>query len=75
MQTNTLLQGFLSARALMDTAPAPAAAVNKKGPGQRIVEKPVPDNSAAHIIQTKPGKKVVMEYLRQRVAELLEEDD
>ena len=73
MQTNTLLQGFLQARALMDTAPAPAAAT--KGAGQRIVEKPVADNSIMHIIHTKPGKKVVMEYLRQRVAELLEEED
>ena len=65
---SSLLKNFLATRSLIDmnAAPPPAAAGKDK---PNVMEKPPMDDamSVKTIIATKPSKKVVMEFLREKV--------
>jgi hypothetical protein len=63
---SSLLKNFLATRSLIDmNAPSPAAAAKEK---PNVMEKPdMGDMSVKTIIATKPSKKVVMDFLREKV--------
>ncbi len=63
--SGSLLQNFLKSRALIDMNAA--APVTKEKPN--TMEKPSMDDamSVRTIIETKPSKKVVMDFLREKV--------
>lgn len=66
-----LLQDFLAARQLIDRAPPePAAGAGKKAE-RNTVERPPPagDDNVRGIIDAKPSKKVVMDFLKRKVAQ------
>jgi hypothetical protein len=65
--SGSLLQNFLKARQLIDTnAPDPATPKKDK---PNTMEKPSMDDamSVRTIIDTKPSKKVVMDFLKEKV--------
>lgn len=63
--SGSLLQNFLKSRALIDMNAATPATPDKPN----VTEKPKMDDgmSVRSIIETKPSKKVVMEFLREKV--------
>lgn len=67
--SNNLLADFLAARQIIDRDPTPAHAGNK-GKGN-TVERPAPsgDDSVKAIIDAKPSKKVIMDFLKKKVAQ------
>jgi hypothetical protein len=72
MSTNLLSQ-FLKARELIDTDAKNVITAPAKGkkPVANVMEKPRMDesDSVRSIIEAKPSKKVVMEFLKRKVAQ------
>ena len=70
--SNNLLTQFLKARALvdMDANNATAKSSTKKD-AANVMEKPRPatEDNVRGIIEAKPSKKVVMEFLKRKVAQ------
>jgi hypothetical protein len=68
---NNLLTQFLNARALIDTDIKNAGPNNNKKEERNVMERPRPDveGSIRGIIEAKPSKKVVMEFLKRKVAQ------
>lgn len=63
---SSLLKGFLAARSLIDMNAA-ASADPKKKDKANVMEKPdMGEMSVKTIIATKPSKKVVMDFLREK---------
>jgi hypothetical protein len=71
---NDLVSRFLNARALIDSQP-PTKNESKKDV-RNVVEKSAmaPASSYKHIVDSKPPKKVVIEFLKEQVAKLIDED-
>lgn len=71
---NDIVKRFLEMRALIDTQPLAKEDPKKDKPN--MVQKPVEgeESSYRHIINTKPSKKVVIEFLREKVNELIDDD-
>lgn len=71
---NDLVSQFLKNRALIDSQP-----MKKEEPKKdvrNVVEKSAmaPTSSYKHIIDTKPSKKVVINFLREQVEMLIDDD-
>ena len=66
--SNRLLQDFLKARQLIDTCPPEPAGKKKE---EKTMERPAPEHeeNVKMIIETKPSKKVVMDFLKKKVAQ------
>jgi hypothetical protein len=66
---NQLLRNFLDARALIDRDGAPEVSKGKEK--KNVMEKPAEEreDSVRMIIETKPSKKKVMEFLKRRIAQ------
>lgn len=63
-----LLNSFLATRALIDRNPENTA--EKRKDERNVVEKPRPaTDSVRDIIEAKPSKKVVMDFLKRKVAQ------
>jgi hypothetical protein len=71
---NDILKRFLDTRALIDTQPLKKEDPKKDKPN--MVQKPVEgeESSYRHIINTKPSKKVVIQFLREKVEQLIDDD-
>lgn len=70
---SSLIQKFLNERMLIDSAAA-AAPVQTKKESTISKEKMQPDvESVRNIIAAKPSKKVVMEFLKRKVAQYTDE--
>lgn len=69
--SNNLLNNFLNARALIDRDTPAEGGKEKKN----VMEKPMPqdEDSIRMIIETKPNKKKIMEFLKRRIV-LLTDD-
>lgn len=72
---NDILKNFLNARALIDTQPKINDTPKKEV--RNVVEKSnmTDASSYKHIINTKPKAKVVIEFLRDKVASLIDDSD
>jgi len=69
---NDVLKRFLEARSLIDSQPIKKDEPKKDKP--MVVQKETVDNASyRHIINTKPSKKVVIDFLRDKVASLLDD--
>ena len=68
---NDLVRKFLAANKPVDTNPEPAP---KGKPKRNVVQKPEEDTTVNTIIQTKPPKKAVMDFLRDEITRLMDED-
>ena len=71
--SNALLQQFLNTRRLID-ADARNVIVNPGNSGKseiKTMERPAPENgdTVRSIIEAKPSKKLVMEFLKRKVAQ------
>ena len=66
--SNKLLADFLAARHIIDRDPAPAGNTKDKA---NTMERPAAcgEDSVKTIIDTKPSKKVVMDFLKKKVAQ------
>jgi hypothetical protein len=71
---NDILKKFLDTRALIDTQPKTDNTPKKDV--RNVVEKSymADTSSYKHIINTKPKAKVVIEFLRDKVASLIDDD-
>lgn len=70
---SSMVQKFLAQRALIDSA-ASAAPVETKKENTISLDKMRPDiESVRDIIAAKPSKKVVMEFLKRKVAQYTDE--
>jgi hypothetical protein len=71
---NDLVNRFLNARALIDSQPSKKEEPKKDV--RNVVEKSAmaPVSSYRHIIDTKPSKKVVIDFLREKVERLIDDD-
>jgi hypothetical protein len=74
--SNSLLRQFLNARALIDSD-AKNEIVAPKGSKEKrnVMEKPKDEcgDNVRSIIEAKPSKKVVMEFLKRKVAQYTDE--
>lgn len=74
--SNSLLQQFLNTRALID-ADAKNEIVSPRGKKEQrnVMEKPRDEDcdNVRGIIEAKPSKKVVMEFLKRKVAQYTDE--
>lgn len=72
--SNNLLSQFLKARELIDTD-IKNTITNPKPNQPNVMDKPRPEmeDSVRTIIETKPSKKVVMEFLKRKVAQYTDE--
>jgi hypothetical protein len=71
-----LLQQFLKARALIDAdAKNEIVAPRGKKEERNVMEKPRPasEDTVRGIIESKPSKKAVMEFLKKKVAQYTDE--
>jgi hypothetical protein len=66
--SNKLLADFLAARQIIDRDPTPAGNGKDK---PNTMPRPAPEceDSVKMIIETKPSKKVVMDFLKKKVAQ------
>lgn len=72
-RNNPLLQQFLAARALIDRdTPAEESKGKEK---KNVMEKPCEEHedSVRSIIEAKPSKKKVMEFLKRKIAQYTDE--
>lgn len=67
---NDLLKRFLNARSLIDSQP-----VTKSEKETYVSNAQVATSGLKNIIATKPKNKVVIEFLRQEVAKLIDDTD
>lgn len=67
---NDLVRKFLEANRVVDTDPSGG----KKKKAEKTVEKHEEESNIGMIVRTKPSKKVVMEFLKDEVARLMDED-
>lgn len=67
--SNRILNDFLAARQMIDRNPADTDAGKKKE--EKTTERPVreAEDNVKMIIETKPSKKVVMDFLKKKVAQ------
>lgn len=67
--SNRILNDFLAARQMIDRNPAETGAGKKKE--DKTMERPAPagEDNVKMIIETKPSKKVVMDFLKKKVAQ------
>ena len=75
---SNLLNSFLATRALIDRNPQETAggAGGKRKEERNVMEKPRPQtDSVRDIIDAKPSKKVVMEFLKRKVAQYTDTSD
>ena len=68
---NDLVRKFLEANRVIDTDPSDG---KKKKKAQKTIEKPEEESNIGEIVRTKPSKKVVMEFLRNEITRLMDED-
>lgn len=69
---SNLLNSFLATRALIDRNPeeSAAGAGGKRKDEANVMQKPRPEtDSVRDIIESKPSKKVVMDFLKRKVAQ------
>lgn len=76
MNQSNLVSNFLNARMLIDTKPIePAVKANAKP--ERTINKDQMDvgmGTLSYIISKKPKNKVVMDFLKQKVSEMIDSD-
>ena len=67
--SNRILNDFLAARQMIDRNPAETGAGKKDKPN--TMERPAPagEDTVKMIIETKPSKKVIMDFLKKKVAQ------
>lgn len=66
---SNLLKSFLATRDLIDTNPQEGAGGKRKDE-TNVMQKPGPEtDSVRDIIESKPSKKVVMDFLKRKVAQ------
>jgi hypothetical protein len=69
--SGSLLKNFLATRSLIDMNAAASDAPSKKKDKANVMEKPdMGEMSVKTIIATKPSKKVVMDFLREKAKQL-----
>jgi hypothetical protein len=76
MNQSNLVNNFINARMLIDTKPIEAPSKSNAKP-ERTINKDQMDvgmGSLSFIISKKPNKKVVMDFLKQKVSELIDSD-
>ena len=66
--SNRILNDFLAARQMIDRNPAEPAGKKKE---EKTMDRPAPvaEDNVKMIIETKPSKKVVMDFLKKKVAQ------
>ena len=69
MANNQLLRNFLAARQIIDRDTPPEQSLGKEK--KNVMEKPAEEreDSVRAIIEAKPSKKKVMEFLKRKVAQ------
>ena len=76
MNQSNLVSNFLNARMLIDTKPIEVPSKSNAKP-ERTINKDQMDvgmGSLSFIISKKPKNKVVMDFLKQKVSELIDSD-
>jgi hypothetical protein len=73
MADNPFLRDFVRSRkAIMEREQATAQGAKTKAVPKTVKGEPDDENTLIGILENKPGRKAVQDYLRKRVAELVE---